>query len=182
MNTAGGVKQIGARDIFFHIRLVGRQWDRDLLQLAFLSGGGDVVISTFAWSPVADVQTERMVGPSILKILGPITPSVGFMTPLIHQVCLGANLIAMDIDRQRRLAPAGCLTAARSITALPADLAPLVQEGVPSGEVLSEAIDRAQDAVTVTFRLLYLWSGSRPQGRHLPMPHERWEGLQVCGR
>lgn len=181
MNGGRGVVQGGARDIFFHIRLVGRQWDRDLLQFAFLSGGGDVVISTFAWSSLTDVQTERMAGASVLKVLGPVTPSVGFITPLIHQVCQGANLIAMDVERQRRLAPAGCLAAARSLTGLPDDLAPLVREGVASGEPLSEAIDRAQDAVTVTFRLLYLWSGARPQGRHMPMPHERWEGLQVCG-
>lgn len=172
----------GARDIFFHIRLVGRQWDRDLLQLAFVSGGGDVVMSTFAWSPVTDVQTERMVAASVLKNLGPATPSLGFMMPLIDQVCRGANLIAMDVERQRRLAPPGCVSAARSITGLPSDLAPLVQEGGSSGEVLSEAIDRAQDAVTVAFRLLYLWSGARPQGRHMPMLHESWEGLQVCGR
>lgn len=181
MTVAIERQQSVVRDVFFHTRLVGRQWNRDLLQLAFLGGGGDVVLSTFVWSPVTDVQTERMVGPSVLKVLGPATPSLGFMTPLIHQACLGANLIALDPERQRRLVPAACLSAARSLRGLPHHLVHLVHEGVSTGEDLSEAVDRAQDAVTVTFRLLYIWSGARPQGCHMPMRHEQWEGLQECG-
>lgn len=166
------------RDIFFHTRLVGRHWNQDLLQLAFVSGGGDVVLSTFVWSPITDIQTERMVDASIMRLLGPSTPSLGFMTPLIEQICCGANMIALDIDRQRRLLSPKYLDRARGVRSFPAELADLVREGPATGEPTAEAIDRCQDAVMVSFRLLYLWSGARPQPLHAPRLRELWEGLQ----
>nr|WP_316628625.1 hypothetical protein [uncultured Brevundimonas sp.] len=169
------------KDIFFHTRLVGRRWNQDLLQLAFVSGGGDVVLSTFVWSPVSDIETDRVIDPSILRLLGKSTPSLGFMLPMIEQICRGANMIALDIERQRRLLSPKYLDMARGLRSFPSDLADLVREGPLTDEPVAEAIDRHQDAVTVTFRLLYLWSGARPEALHMPMLHDRWEGLQRIG-
>lgn len=169
------------RDVFVHFRLVGRQWDRDLLQAAFLSSRGDVIVSTFVWSPTVDVQTDRLARASVLRLMGPATPSLGFMTPLFEQACKGANLIAMDDDRQRRLLPACCLSAARGLTGLAPQLAAQVLEGPSTGEPLGEAIDRHQDAVAVTFRLLCLWREGRLEADRWTERRARWADLREYG-
>jgi len=172
---------VAPRDVFFHIRLVGRQWDRDLLQIAFVSGAGEVVVSSFVWSPLTDVQTDRLAHAAVFKVLGPATPSLGFMTPLIEQACKGANLITVNADRQRRLLPARCLSVAAGLRELPPHLASLVRDGPSTGEPLSETIDRFQDAVTITFRVLCLWSGARPETQSWPVHWEHRAGLRECG-
>lgn len=162
------------RDVFFYTRVVGQRAARLLVQVAFVSGGGEVVLSTFAWRAADEHYTRGPIGKDTLRLVGPATPSMTRLTPLIAQICSGAHAITVNLDVQRELLPPTALALARRVTELPDRLNGYLSD---AGSSFSD-IDATQDAATIAFRILYLWSGALPTDRHMPMLHESWAGLE----
>jgi len=163
-----------ARDVFAYTRVVGQRAARLLVQVAFVSGGGEVVLSTFAWRPADEDYTRSPIGKDALRLVGPATPTMTRLAPLITQICSGAHVITANLDVQRELLPPAALALARRVTELPDRLSDYLSD---NGADFRD-IDATQDAATIAFRILYLWSGALPTDRHMPMLHESWAGLE----
>jgi hypothetical protein len=167
------------KDVFVYTRIVGQRLSRLLIQLAFVSGGGEVMLSTFAWRAADETYTLAPIAKDTARLVGASTPSICQVESLIEQICHRAHVITVNVDVQRELLPANALAGCRYVSELPGRLSRHLFESrsAVTDRIAFSQLDRTQDAVTVAFRILYLWSGALPIDRYMPMLHESWEGL-----